>query len=393
MTQPTEQELRMATYTLLEQLVTEVKLGSEALRQPRHDTNDLTEKEIYKMGQEFAAKCPTFERGKDKWMHFVRSFKNIKAGFQVTEEQAKRALYGSIKGQASILMSSMLPSEGRYVNMTFDEYLQAMGEKFAPASESEQMKDEYLMRKQGKNEDVGTYLNEKYELYQLAYPLADGRRHELREFFDAATMGLANDVVKSAMYECRPDNVDTFFERAKFLSAVEKKRVDTGLSKGTLDGLMPTTKKTITQTVYMGEPMEVDALREREYGDNQEEEGECECMALQEHGFKNPCYYCQRKGHFIRSCPRKAAGLPKVKEPGKMQSSDKPGYRKGVFPPAPGRGGYSKSSYNQNKKTYGGPTKRVFNLEEDQPERKEEEPEEEVTQDEAELDFLEEGFL
>jgi hypothetical protein len=55
-------------------------------------------------------------------------------------------------------------------------------------------------------------------------------------------------------------------------------------------------------------------------------------MALQEHGFQGPCYYCSRQGHLKRNCPRKAAGLPKARgtAPPKM----------GGYPPGrPAQGG------------------------------------------------------
>ena len=57
--------------------------------------------------------------------------------------------------------------------------------------------------------------------------------------------------------------------------------------------------------------MEVDHLRREE--DEEEEDDECECMALHEQGFRGVCYYCQRKGHLMRGCPRKSAGLPKIR--------------------------------------------------------------------------------
>jgi hypothetical protein len=46
-----------------------------------------------------------------------------------------------------------------------------------------------------------------------------------------------------------------------------------------------------------------------------EEEGGCECMMLHEKGMRGVvCYYCQKRGHMLRNCNRKAAGLPRIKE-------------------------------------------------------------------------------
>jgi hypothetical protein len=68
------------------------------------------------------------------------------------------------------------------------------------------------------------------------------------------------------------------------------------------------------------EAMEVDHLK-AEVGEEDDEIGECECMALHEQGFRGPCYYCQRRGHMMRNCPRKSAGLPKIRTTGQGQSN------------------------------------------------------------------------
>jgi hypothetical protein len=90
---------------------------------------------------------------------------------------------------------------------------------------------------------------------------------------------------------------------------VERQRIAFGDSDGTLtEGLTPVTK--MMNRYARGEPMEIDHLRRAE--EDGDEDG-CECNALQEQGFRGPCYYCQRRGHMIRSCPRKSAGLPRVR--------------------------------------------------------------------------------
>ena len=85
-----------------------------------------------------------------------------------------------------------------------------------------------------------------------------------------------------------------------------------------MDGLIPVTKPMNEEvTRRRPEPMEVDALGHR-WADDEEDDDEewCECAAMQEKGFRGPCYYCSRQGHLARSCPRRAAGLPKVLSPG-----------------------------------------------------------------------------
>ena len=46
-------------------------------------------------------------------------------------------------------------------------------------------------------------------------------------------------------------------------------------------------------------------------GEESDSKGECECATLHASGRGGPCYYCAKEGHFLRNCPRKAAGLPR----------------------------------------------------------------------------------
>ncbi len=68
------------------------------------------------------------------------------------------------------------------------------------------------------------------------------------------------------------------------------------------------------------DPMEVDTL----YGpeDYDDLEPGCECVTLHENGFWGPCFYCQKQGHRVRTCPRKSVGLPRVYAPNDYQLGD-----------------------------------------------------------------------
>ncbi len=55
-----------------------------------------------------------------------------------------------------------------------------------------------------------------------------------------------------------------------------------------------------------------------ETSDAGDEDDDCECMALHEKGFRGPCYYCMRKDHMLRNCPRKSAGLPRIRDPARQ---------------------------------------------------------------------------
>jgi hypothetical protein len=215
----------------------------------------------------------------------------------------------------------MAPDSDDCARMTFAEYLRRMGEKFTPAAESIQMEAEYKMRKQRKNEDVQNYVNAKYELFQLAYPRAQAR--EIDEFYREATEGFLNKYVRDQMFSFEAANIEAFGTRAVNLVQIERRRIRIGDSDTTkMDGLLPVTRPLRDPEVGRGcEPMEIDALapynREAAGTADGDEEGEeeelCECMAMQDRGFTGPCYYCLRKGHMVRECPRKAAGLPKAR--------------------------------------------------------------------------------
>ena len=117
-------------------------------------------------------------------------------------------------------------------------------------------------------------------------------------------------------FSVRAQSVEEFGLQAVNLVQVERRRIKEGDSDTTsMDGLVPVTRTMPEQTSgRRSEPMEVDALQRYEYED-EGEEGECECAALQENGLKGPCYYCYRQGHIARNCPRKSAGLPKTMNP------------------------------------------------------------------------------
>jgi hypothetical protein len=318
---------------------------------------------------------PSFERGKDRWIDFERQVRLLVEELQVPEGIAKRVLFGAIKGRSSrIVIASLIPNEGAAANMTFDQYLREMGQKFTPAAESMQMKQEYKLRKQDKEEDVQSYVNEKYELYKMAYP---GNDDDLSDFYVEATKGVANKYVRNNLWSYQATGIADFGQKAVFWVQVERQRITCGDSEGSsLEGLTPVTK--ITNKYQRAETMEIDHLRRTEEGWN---ESECECNAMQEQGFRGPCYYCQKKGHMLRSCPRKSAGLPRVRGPENLKSTNpvkKNSWTKGKTP---------------FKKPMGSGNRRVNQIggEEEDEESDEEGAEDEGIEEEGEdLHFLEE---
>jgi hypothetical protein len=284
----------------------------------RREQGDLTAKDLARLALDMKSKCATFERGKDRWFDFEQLIRMEFRRQRIPDDLAKEVLWGAIVGKSSrIVIASMNPVQQKYQAMTFDQYIAEMAGKFTPASESIQMKSEYKSRKQGKMEDVQNYINEKYELYKMAYPHANAA--DMSDFYMEATKGVANRYVRSNLWAFEATSVEQYGQKAVFLAQVERQRIAYGDSDSTnMDGLVSVTK---TMNVQPGaEAMEVDHLK-AEVGEEDDEIGECECMALHEQGFRGPCYYCQRRGHMMRNCPRKSAGLPKVRTAGQGPSN------------------------------------------------------------------------
>jgi len=283
----------------------------QALRQERvrREQGELTDRELSKLALDMKTKCTTFERGRDRWFDFEQIIRMEFRRHRVPEDLAKEILWGAIVGKSSrIVIASMNPNQARYQAMTFDQYMAEMAGKFTPASESIQMKSEYKSRKQGKMEDVQNYINEKYELYKMAYPHANDA--DMSDFYIEATKGIANRYVRSNLWAFEATSVEQYSQKAVYWAQVERQRIAYGDSDSpSMDGLVSVTKTVNPQPG--AEAMEIDHLKAE--GEEEDEAAECECMALHEQGFRGPCYYCQRRGHMLRNCPRKSAGLPKIR--------------------------------------------------------------------------------
>jgi hypothetical protein len=342
------------------------------------DDQGRTPAQANRAALDFIRHCPTFERGKDRWSDFSARFELQKDTYGIDDANAKVALWNAISGKSSrIVIASMQPRQTGFDTMSFAQYLTAMGAKFTPASESMQMKSEYKARVQGKNEDVQNYLNEKYELYKVAYPGAN----DMADFYMEATKGVANKYVRNNLWGYRANSVENYGEMAVYWVQVERQRVAFGDSDSTtMEGLVPVTRNVTNNRPEM---MEVDHLRRVDQdhpGEDDELDG-CECMALHDQGFRGPCFYCQKRGHMIRNCPRKSAGLARVKDPNKVTTNPQKGpAQKPKWNPA------KKGNAPYQQKRF----KRVNNIDNDE----EEDPEDEVTvQEDAEDEDEEVSFL
>ncbi len=121
---------------------------------------------------------PTFKRGRDRFTH-------AKEVLQVPDEEAKWALWLAIEGPASRLVKAGLdPGTKTCSQDTYSQYLSRLEERFAPAAEGAGAVEEYLGGRQGRLEDIQSYVNAKHELFLRAYLAAQPR--ELEVFFQNA---------------------------------------------------------------------------------------------------------------------------------------------------------------------------------------------------------------
>ena len=142
------------------------------------------------------------------------------------DHQAKWGLFNAVEGAKSRLMiSGMNPGRQAMRDLSFEEYLQQMGEKFLPAAESIQMKEEYLNRVQRAEEDVQSYVNKKNELFRAAFPQANQK--EWNECWMKTAEGLFNGYVRNQMMTSDPTNTEDFVRRA--VRAVQAERSGSGL--------------------------------------------------------------------------------------------------------------------------------------------------------------------
>ena len=105
--------------------------------------------EIQRDRLHFGQAGPTFRRHRDRWGDFTVQFCRAKIDYGVDDDQAKRGLFRAVEGaQSRLVIAGMDPDRQAMSDISFGEHLQRMGEKFRPAAESIQMKEEYLNRTQ-----------------------------------------------------------------------------------------------------------------------------------------------------------------------------------------------------------------------------------------------------
>ena len=158
------------------------------------------------------------------------------------DDQAKRGLFRAVEGTQSQLLIKGIDPDGQAMrNISFGEYLQQMGEKFQPAAESFQMKEEYLNRTQQAEEDRQSYVGEKTELFRAAFPHTSQR--EWSKCWMEMAEGLCNGYVRNQMMASEPNDAEDFVRRAMQAVQAERARIRIRDSTEGRDGLEPVSRK------------------------------------------------------------------------------------------------------------------------------------------------------
>ena len=189
------------------------------------------------------ASTPKFY-GNESWRNFesayltwyrINRIQDLDADFQ------KRSLLTCMRGKAIEMTRPKAENTAAWRDaIDLNAYVETMRGVFLPPEESEMSRTEFKIRKQGRKEDVSTYLSAKIALWQMAY--ADAER-SFTTLMDETIKGLENRVVKRQLRYAIVRNEEELRRTAVRLVAAERQCYMEGTSESTsLDGLAATTK-------------------------------------------------------------------------------------------------------------------------------------------------------
>ena len=254
------------------------------------------------------ASTPKFY-GNESWRNFesayitwyrINRIQDLDADFQ------KRSLLTCMRGKAIEMTRPKAENTAAWREaIDLNAYVETMRGVFLPPEESEMSRTEFKIRKQGRKEDVSTYLSAKIALWQMAY--GDEER-SFTTLMDETIKGLENRVVKRTLRYAVVRNEEELRRTAVRLVAAERQCYMEGTSESTsLDGLAATTR----------------VQDQKESHDDMDWEENVQNMK----SFDGKCNICKIYGHKARDC-RKKKTMDQRGETRKCYTCDRTGHLK-----------------------------------------------------------------
>ena len=260
------------------------------------------------------ASTPKFY-GNESWRNFesayltwyrINRIQDLDADFQ------KRSLLTCMRGKAIEMTRPKAENTAAWREaIDLNAYVETMRGVFLPPEESEMSRTEFKIRKQGRKEDVSTYLSAKIALWQMAY--GDEER-SFTTLMDETIKGLENRVVKRTLRYAVVRNEEELRRTAVRLVAAERQCYMEGTSESTsLDGLAATTR------VQDQKESQDDMDWEENVQNIKSFDGKCNICKIYGHkardcrkkktmdqrGETRKCYTCDRTGHLKKDCRAK----------------------------------------------------------------------------------------
>ena len=260
------------------------------------------------------ASTPKFY-GNESWRNFesayitwyrINRIQELDADFQ------KRSLLTCMRGKAIEMTRPKAENTAAWREaIDLNAYVETMRGVFLPPEESEMSRTEFKIRKQGRKEDVSTYLSAKIALWQMAY--GDEER-SFTTLMDETIKGLENRVVKRTLRYAVVRNEEELCRTAVRLVAAERQCYMEGTSESTsLDGLAATTRVQDQKESHDDMDWEENVQNMKSF------DGKCNICKIYGHkardcrkkktmdqrGETRKCYTCDRTGHLKKDCRAK----------------------------------------------------------------------------------------
>lgn len=271
-------------------------------------------------------------------------------GNELSDHQKKVIVYGRLTGDAREMAGSSLspaePENHAARAATFEEFVRMIEDRVDPTQNKQQTKTEFEMRIQHGDEPLDAYLRDKQKLWERIYKY--GEHKDIPYLHEFIIRGMINNKLKKKARSARiepPTDTEKLFKYILEEAAIIQDQLRAG--EITADKAIGTAvrKQKVTYLAYKSQANTT--INQLNYAENDEtnfvksgqyfktnkgqtiSQGQSASsynpkpkfgqkktfykrLRNQNTGSKGRCYWCGNKEHFIRDCPRKAAGLDRT---------------------------------------------------------------------------------